>query len=101
MDKIPENKNDADSGSMMRLVSRCLFYVEKDVEIQWVSPDDDWYWYRVVSVDQSRFGIRLTGINAPEGWKHDGDTFDAPIADIVTIKPFTANSQADRPQGSV
>ena len=80
-------------GSLPNLVSRCIVYQGCNVIIKWTRPEDDWPSYRVIQVDSHRDRVRLKGIDSPDGGKHKGDTFWAPIAEITDIYPFPANAE--------
>lgn len=62
-------------------------FVGSDVWIEWRDPYDDWRWYRVVKVVDTKHGIALLeGIDAPDGSKHDGSQFRALWKEINRIK---------------
>ena len=60
------------------------------VQITWRSPDHDWPYYRLLSVDAKAGTIKLRGMDYPKqfgGYKRVGDEFHADWSDVREIVP--------------
>jgi hypothetical protein len=63
-------------------------YVGRRVEIEWIDPNDDWPYFRVIRVvDTTHRVALLRGIDYPDGsCKHDGNIFRARFDEVRKIK---------------
>lgn len=67
------------------------------VYIDWTGPGDDWHWFIVIGVEEAGDGeyrITLTGTDAPDGTRYDGDTFTVLLSEIKNMR-LRKNSKPD------
>ena len=75
--------------TLEKLKSLCKYYKGENVVIYWDDPDWDWLTYKLLDCDFERDAVMVQGIPTPDGHKHDGSIFTAPIAEIHSIKPIS------------
>jgi len=58
--------------------------VGKAVVIDWVHPEDNWFYFRILEV-KNKDEILIKGMNTPRGSKHKGDEFLISISDVRSV----------------
>jgi hypothetical protein len=66
----------SDREKLVKLIGRA-------VVVKWVSPDNDWHYFRLESVHGDDLGF--TGMTDPDGSTHLGDFFTESLGKIVSI----------------
>lgn len=68
----------------------------KRVRIEWKNPNDDWPYFRLVSIDARDSTIKLRGISYMDGGhlcRHDGDEFWADWSSVRSIEAADDNAR--------